>query len=48
MDLSEWTMNNADLLQSVATLSWINDNNSDMIQRVLTARVGLVEIKIFS
>ena len=41
MDPNEWTLSNADLLQSVATLSWINDqHNSDMLQKVLAARVG--------
>ena len=40
MESNEWRLSDAELLESFATLAWAKNNNVDIIQTVLTARVG--------
>ena len=40
LDLQSWSLSTPDLLQNLATLSWINNDDREMIKHLTTMRVG--------
>ena len=40
LDLQSLSLNNADLLQQLATLAWINNDDPEMIKHLTTMRIG--------
>ncbi|XP_060587449.1 uncharacterized protein LOC132742964 [Ruditapes philippinarum] len=40
MDLSSFSLGNADMLQTIATLQWIQNGDSGMLEKLSSFRVG--------
>lgn len=40
MDPQSWSLNNAELLQQIGTLMWINDGDASTLKDITTARIG--------